>query len=35
LAVDGLHHFSLLGKDGLGGTVVYGDALSDMMQDFD
>lgn len=34
MAVDGLHHFSLLGKEGLGGTVVYGDALSDMMGDF-
>jgi len=34
LVIDGLHHHSLLGKEGLGGTVVYGDALSDMMGDF-
>jgi hypothetical protein len=34
MAIDGLHHYSLLSKDGLGHTVVYGDALSDMMSDF-
>lgn len=34
MAVDGLHHFSLLSKEGMGGTQVYGDALSDMMQDY-
>ena len=34
MAIDGLHHYSLLSKEGLGHTVVYGDALSDMMSDF-
>jgi magnesium chelatase subunit I len=34
MAIDGLHHYSLLSKDGLGHTTVYGDALSDMMDDF-
>jgi magnesium chelatase subunit I len=34
MAIDGLYHYSLLSKKGLGGTIVYGDALSDMMKDF-
>lgn len=34
MALDGLHHFSLLSKEGVGHTMVYGDALSDMMRDF-
>ena len=34
MALDGLHHFRHLSKEGLGAQVVYGDALSGLMDDF-
>jgi magnesium chelatase subunit I len=34
MVLDGLHHYRHLSKDGLGRHEVYGDALSDLMNDF-
>jgi len=31
VALDGLHHYSMLSKEGLGATMVYGDMFSNMM----